>query len=93
LIFKLIGTVIDVEVRTNSGRMDAVIRLPEQVYIFEFKLDGSAQAALQQIVADGYAEKYRLEDRPVTLIGVNFDSSSRQMSEWLSRPQGEIPSQ
>ncbi len=93
LIFKLIGTVIDVEVRTNSGRMDAVIRLPEQVYIFEFKLDGSAQAALQQIVADGYAEKYRLEERPVTLIGVNFDSSSRQMSEWLSRPQGEIPSQ
>ena len=86
LIFKLIGTVIDVEVRTNSGRMDALISLKDHIYLFEFKLDGSAQAALEQIEAEKYDEKFQMDARPTTLVGVSFDSRSRQVSEWVSRP-------
>jgi hypothetical protein len=86
LIFKMMGVAIDVEVHTNSGRMDALIRLPDHIYIFEFKLDGSAQAALEQIEANGYAQPYQNDPRPTTLIGVNFDSQRRQVAEWISRP-------
>lgn len=88
LIFKMMGVAIDVEVHTNSGRMDALIRLPDHIYIFEFKLDGSAEAALEQIEAIGYAQPYRDDPRPKTLIGVNFDSRRRQVAEWLSRKAG-----
>lgn len=86
LIFKLIGLVIDVEVRTNSGRMDALILLPDHIYLFEFKLDSSAQAALDQIETAKYAEMFHLDKRPLTLIGVNFDSQKRQVTEWLIHP-------
>jgi hypothetical protein len=49
-------------------------------------LDGSAQAALEQIEANGYAQPYQNDPRPTTLIGVNFDSQRRQVAEWISRP-------
>ena len=89
LIFKLIGTVIDAEARTNNGRIDAVISLPDRIYLFEFKVDGSAQAALEQIEEEKYYEKFQMDARPTTLIGVNFDSRSRQMNEWVSRSVGK----
>ena len=59
LIFKLMGLQIGAEVRTNRGRIDAVIELDEGIFIFEFKLDGTAEAALAQIAARGYDEQYR----------------------------------
>lgn len=84
LILKLMGTAIDVEVRTNRGRMDAVVSLSDHLYIFEFKLDGSAEAALAQIAAEDYAGKFGLDPRPLTFVGVNFDSQSRQVQAWRS---------
>jgi hypothetical protein len=81
LIFKLIGLHIDAEVRTNRGRIDAVIEMDAGVFIFEFKLDGSADEALAQIKARGYAEKYATRD-DVTLIGVAFSTEARGVEAW-----------
>lgn len=81
LIFKLVGLQIDAEVKTNRGRMDAVVETKDTVFIFEFKLDGSADEALAQIKERGYEEKYGLRDA-VYLIGVNFGAQERGVVDW-----------
>lgn len=85
LIFKLIGLRIDAEVHTNVGRIDAVIELPDRIYLFEFKVDHSAEEALQQIHDHDYARKYQLRGKPVTLVGANFDSAQRKVTQFLSQ--------
>ena len=67
---------------TSKGRADCVIETPNDVYIFEFKLDGSADAALQQIRDKGYAKEYQTDERPVHLVGANFSSEEGTISEW-----------
>jgi len=82
LIFKLIGLRIDAEVETNVGRIDAVVEVADHIYLFEFKLDKSAEDALQQIRDRRYDEKYRLKGKPITLVGANFSSEMRQVTAW-----------
>ncbi len=89
LIFLLLGLRVEAEVKTNRGRIDAVVELKAAIYIFEFKLDGNAEDALKQIKEKAYYQKYRSKDKPVTLVGANFDSQKREVSEW----QSELDSQ
>ena len=67
---------------TSKGRADCVIETPKDVYIFEFKLDGSADAALQQIRDKVYAKEYLSDSRNVHFIGANFSSEEGTVSEW-----------
>ena len=85
MIFKLIGLSIHAEVETNQGRIDAVIELTDRVVIFEFKLDGSAQKALQQAQKTKYYQKYQYSGREVELVGVNFDSKKRTVDSFLAK--------
>jgi len=48
------------------------------------KYDHSAQEALDQINERGYAEKYRLDGRPVTKVGIAFSSKERNITGWLA---------
>ena len=82
LIFKLIGLEIQAEARTNQGRMDAVIETGEAVYIFEFKLSGSAAEALAQIENRAYFAPYLSKGKPLHLLGVNFEMASREVTAW-----------
>ncbi len=82
LIFKLIGLEISAEVHTNHGRIDAVIETETAVYIFEFKLDGSASEALAQIHEKAYFARYLLTSKAIHLLGVNFDMEQREVTEW-----------
>jgi hypothetical protein len=82
-VFKVLGAAIDVEVSTNIGRIDAVVKTNQNIYIFEFKLHGSAGDALRQIREKGYAEGYRDDGRPVRLIGVAFGEGERNITDWL----------
>ena len=70
------------EKETSKGRADCVIETPKDVYIFEFKLDGSADAALQQIRDKGYAKEYQADSRTIHLIGANFSSEEGTVNEW-----------
>ena len=76
---RFVGVCVRAEVVTNRGRIDAVIRCPDDVYVIEIKLDRSAQEAMDQIREKGYAEKYRASGRRITLIGMNFSSEKRQI--------------
>lgn len=84
LIFKLIGLQADGEVRTSRGRIDAMIDMPHAIFIFEFKLDGSAEDALTQIKTTGYADPYIDMGKPIYLIGANFSTIQREISAWKS---------
>ena len=55
---------------------------PDYVYIFEFKLDGSADDALAQIEEKGYARPYAADSRRLYKIGAVFSSQTGTISEW-----------
>lgn len=79
LTFKLLGFYVDSEVQTSDGRMDALVRLEKYVYCFEFKLDGSADLALQQIRAKGYLQPYLNQGKQCIAIGVNFSKELKKI--------------
>ena len=51
------------------------------VWVFEFKFNKSAEAAIRQIREKGYADPYKGDKRPVTLVGVNFRTAKRNIDE------------
>ena len=69
----------DPEVTQTAGRSDLVAEHPSGVWIFELKVDETAEAALAQIKAKGYAAPYRARNLPVWAIGLAFDSKTRQL--------------
>lgn len=71
-----------VEKAQSEGRVDCVVETPKYVYIFEFKRDGSAEAALQQIEDRGYAKEYASDGRTIYLIGCNFSSETGTIDGW-----------
>jgi len=73
---------IEAEVRTERGRIDAAARTADTVYVFEFKLDGTAAAALEQARANEYALKYQGQGTRVRVFGVAFDPRTRNIGEW-----------
>ena len=67
------------EVATMLGYADAVIETPKEVCVFEFKYRKSAKAAIRQIRERGYADKWIGGERPVTLVGINFNPKKRNI--------------
>ena len=82
LIFNLMGALIKVEEDSAIGRADAVLHLPEAIYVFELKYDGSAEEALKQIDDKGYLIPYSADGKRLYKVGVNYDSTQRTISDW-----------
>lgn len=81
LLLKLLGFTIHAEPLTNLGRIDAVLDLPEAVYILEFKMS-TAQIALDQIRNKQYDQPYRNAGKPIILLGIAFDEAKRNLVDW-----------
>ena len=85
LIFKLMGEFVLCEVQNGKGRSDAVVWEKNAIYIFEFKMDGTAEDALKQIDSKDYPISYKneqLDGRKIIKIGVNYSSKEEQLTEW-----------
>jgi hypothetical protein len=82
VIFKMIGFYTEVERHTTDGRMDMLIQTQDFIYIIEFKLDKSANEALQQIKDKQYAKPFEHDTRTLYEIGVNFSSRTRRIEGW-----------
>jgi hypothetical protein len=82
LLFRLMGQYVDVEVKNAIGRADVVIKMPDAVYVLEFKVDGTPEEALAQINSKQYAIPYEIDHRKVVKVGANFDSATRTLGEW-----------
>ena len=70
------------EKQQSEGRVDCIVETPEYIYIFEFKLDGTADEALQQIEDKGYARPYEADKRKLFKIGTVFSSETGTISEF-----------
>ncbi len=86
LIFKLMGFNVDVEYKTATGRIDAVIKTNDYIYIMEFKVDVSAEKAIEQIDSKEYALPFTGDGRKIYKIGVSFSSKKRSISEYKIVP-------
>ena len=73
------------EKETSEGRIDCVVECPAYVYIIEFKLNGSAEAALRQIEDKGYAKPYAADSRKLIAIGINFSSEKGTIDGFLAK--------
>ena len=85
IVFRLAGLYTKVEYHTSRGRIDLVLQTDSYVYVMEFKLDGSAEQALQQIEEKQYALPFAKDSRKVYTIGVNFSSETRNIDKWIVR--------
>ena len=65
------------------GRTDVVIKMTDAIYVFEFEIDGTPEEALAQINSKQYAIPYEIDHRKVVKVGVNFDSITRTLGEWV----------
>ena len=84
-LFQVIGYSIQAEAQTSDGRIDAVIVNKDNVYIFEFKLDKSADEALDQIMKKEYYKKYENSGKKITLVGANFDFETRRLKDYKKK--------
>ena len=88
IIFTLVtGYFADVEVRTATGRVDMVLRTARKLYLFELKLNRSAEAAMQQIDLKEYPARFALCGLPVVKIGINFDAEKHTLADWKIEEQ------
>ena len=81
-ISKLIGFDARLEYHTAEGRIDMTLFTKTHIYIFEFKLDKSAKIAISQINRKEYDLPFRSDGRKIVKIGVNFNSETRNISDW-----------
>jgi hypothetical protein len=83
LVFTLMGQYTRAELHNHKGRSDMVVFMRDAVYVFEFKLNGTAEEALAQIDEKGYAIPYEAGNRRVVKIGAEFDKDERNIARWL----------
>ena len=83
LIFRILSTyLVLTEKQQSEGRADCIIETPKDIFIFEFKLDGTANEALRQIESRGYARPYEADMRHIYLVGASFSSKTGTIEEW-----------
>ena len=76
-----LGLEIIAEDVTNRGRIDLTIQINDNIYILEFKVDGSGNA-LAQIKEKKYQQKYLSEGKNIYLIGIDFSSGEKNISRF-----------
>ncbi len=83
VFFSLLGLYVEVERHTTNGRMDILVQTKDYIYIFELKIDKSADIALQQIEEKGYAQPFAHDPRRLFKIGLNFSTEKRSIDGWI----------
>ena len=92
VVFKMMGFYSQTEYRTSDGRIDLLIETPQYRYIMEFKLDGTAEEALQQIKDKNYQLQFFGDSLTTSngwggaktyIIGVNFSKETRTIDKWI----------
>lgn len=83
IILKLLGFDIISEELTNLGRIDAVIRFLDKIYILEFKFHATkdlSQEALNQIISKDYTTKYYIENKKIFALGISFSEEIKNIN-------------
>lgn len=91
LTFRLLGIYVESQVQTSDGRLDALVQMKNFVYAFEFKLDGSAEQALEQLKTKGYLLPFSNLGKTCIGIGVNFSKSDKNVENLLWQEVRSFP--
>ena len=83
LIFNMMNVYARTQVKCHDGYIDFVMQMPQTTYVFELKVNGTAQQAIDQINSKGYALPYQTEDRRVVKVGVQFDRDTMTIGEYI----------
>ena len=82
VIFSMLNSKVDTEVKSILGRADVVIKTKTDIFVLELKVDDSVENALAQIDSKGYAIPYEVDGRKVTKCGVSISSEQRNITHW-----------
>ena len=85
LIFTAFNNLARTQVKCAGGRVDMVVWMPDAIYVFELKINDTAENALKQIDDKGYAVPYQTDGRRVVKIGVSMNAKTRTVENWLIR--------
>lgn len=83
VVFKMLGFYTQMEYKTSDGRIDLLVETADYRYVMEFKLDGTAEEALQQIKDKDYPLQFQLDDKKTFLVGINFTKETRTIEKWV----------
>jgi hypothetical protein len=83
LIFSMLNVYVRTQVKCAGGRTDMVVWMPDTIYVFELKVNGTAREALEQIDKKSYAIPYQANGRRVVKVGVKFNAETRVPEEWI----------
>jgi hypothetical protein len=82
LIFTIIGSDVRSEVHTAIGRIDTLVITEDRLFLFEFKMNGTAKDAIQCIKDRLYADSLRYLNKPITGVGVVFSTEAKGVADW-----------
>ena len=82
ILFSCMNQYVQTQVRTNTGRIDMVMKLQRSICVFELKINRSAEEALNQIDEKGYLLPYTADGRKLIKCGISFNTSTRNIEEW-----------
>ena len=82
IICRFLGFRVKAEYHTSRGRIDMLLQHGGYTYIFEFKIDGSADGAIAQINDRDYPLPFAADGTKLYKIGVNFNTGKRNIDEW-----------
>ena len=82
LIFSMLNVYVRTQVKTIRGRADMVVYMPGVTYVFELKINGTAQEAMEQINSKGYAIPYTADGR-VVKVGMRFSTDTLAIEDWV----------
>jgi hypothetical protein len=83
IVTKLMGFYVKAEYHTSEGRIDLALQTESYTYVMEFKLDGTAEDAMQQINDKNYTLPFAADNRKLIKVGVNFSSTTRNIDHWI----------
>lgn len=83
LMFSFMNRHVQTQVKTCRGRADMVMYTTKAIYVFELKINKSAQEALEQIDKKGYMIPYTADGRKLVKCGISFSTETRTIEEWL----------
>lgn len=87
IMLSMMNIVVLTQVKSCRGRADAVMFSPSTVFVFEIKINKSAQEALAQIDDKGYMVPFEADGRKLVKIGINFSTTTRTIEDWEYRIQ------
>ena len=83
LIFSMLNVYVRTQVKTIHGRADMVVNMPDAIYVFELKINGTAREALEQINSKGYAIPYQTDGRKIIKAGIRFSTETLAIEDWI----------